>query len=63
MKNYNFNKQLECNALSNRYREHFDKEFICKPCHLKLKQEKFKPKSGDIVEMSQVKNVFCGNIP
>ena len=64
MKNYSFNNQLLCNALSNRYRECFNKEFICKPCHMKLKQEKFKPKSGDIVEISQVKKCFfCGNIP
>lgn len=63
-KNYNFNKQLVCNALSNRYREHCNKEFMCKPCHMKLKEEKIKPKSGDIVEMNEVKTCFfCGNIP
>ena len=35
--NYNFNIPAVANALSKRYREIRQKEFICKPCHKELK--------------------------
>ena len=35
--NYNFNIPAVANALSKRYQEIRQKEFICKPCHKELK--------------------------
>ena len=63
-KNYNFNNKLVADALKQRYREHGNKEFICKPCHRKLKEENFKQKCVNVVEKHEVKTCFfCGNIP
>ena len=63
-KNYNFNNKLVADALKQRYREHGNKEFICKPCHRKLKEENFKQKYVNVVEKHEVKTCFfCGNIP
>ena len=63
-KNYNFNNKLVSKALKQRYREHSNKEFICKPCHRKLKEENFNNNCVNIVEKQEVKICFfCGNIP
>ena len=63
-KNYNFSNKLVADELKQRCREHFNKEFICKPCHRKLKEENFKQKCSDIDEQTEVKTCFfCGNIP
>ena len=48
-KNYNFNNKLVSDALKERYREHSHKEFICKPCHRKLKEENFNQKCINVV--------------
>ena len=40
-KNYNFDNKKIADALSYRYREHNNKEFICKSCHKKLKDGTF----------------------
>ena len=62
-KNYNFNK-LVADALKQRYRECANKEFICKPCHRKLKEENFKQQCVNVVEKHEVKTCFFyGNIP
>ena len=37
--NYNFDIPAVANALSKRYREIRQKEFICKPCHKQLKED------------------------
>ena len=51
-------------ALKQRYRECSNKEFICKPCHRKLKEENFNNNCVNIVEKQEVKICFfCGNIP
>ena len=39
--NYNFDIPAVANALSKRYREIRQKEFICKPCHKQLKDGKY----------------------
>ena len=39
--NYNFNIPAVANALSKQYREIRQKEFICKPCHKDLKDDKY----------------------
>ena len=63
-KNYNFNNKLVADALKQRYRERANKEFICKPCHRKLKEENFKQQCVNVVEKHEVKTCFfCGNIP
>ena len=63
-KNYNFNNKLVADALKQRYREHSNKEFICKPCHRKLKEENFNQTCINVVEKHEVKTCFfCGNIP
>ena len=49
-KNYNFNNKLVADALKQRYNEHANKEFICKPCHRKLKEENFKQQCVNFVE-------------
>ena len=49
-KNYNFNNKLVADALRQRYRERANKEFICKPCHRKLKEENFKQQCVNVVE-------------
>ena len=48
--NYNFDIPAIANALSKRYREIRQKEFICQPCHKQLKDGKYS---------NNVKN--CGN--
>ena len=40
-KNYNFDTKKIADALSNRYHECNNKEFICKSCHKKLKEGTF----------------------
>ena len=40
-KNYNVNNSNIADALSRRYREVRNKEFICKPCHTKLQHSHF----------------------
>ena len=40
-KNYNFDIPAVANALTKRYREIRQKEFICKPCHKQLKDGKY----------------------
>ena len=63
-KNYNFNNKLVADALKQRYRECANKEFICKQCHRKLKEENFKQQCVNVVEKHEVKTCFfCGNIP
>ena len=37
-KNYDFKNDVIVHALENRYKECNNKEFICKPCHNKLKE-------------------------
>ena len=39
--NYNLNSPAIANALTKRYREIRQKEFICKPCHKQLKDGKY----------------------
>ena len=46
-KNYDFKNDVIVCALENQYREHNNKEFICKPCHKKLKEGKLQPTACD----------------
>ena len=46
-KNYDFKNDVIVHALENRYRERNNKEFICKPCHNKLKEGKLQPTASD----------------
>ena len=39
--NYNLNIPAFANALSKQYREIWQKEYICKPCHKELKDDKY----------------------
>ena len=54
-KNYDFKNDVIGHALENRYRERNNKEFICKPCHNKLKEGKLQPTASDN-QMSVVNN-------
>ena len=46
-KNYDFKNDVIVHALENWYRECNNKEFICKPCHKKLKEGKLQPTASD----------------
>ena len=52
-KNYILDNPNVADALSRRYREVRNKEFICKPCHTKLKHSQFSKVNSNDVEHSE----------
>ena len=51
-KNYNFDNKKIADALSNRYCEHNNKEFICNSCHKKLNEGTFDLEHGDQAQLN-----------
>ena len=56
--NYNFDIPAVANALSKRYREIRQKEFICQPCHKQLKDSKY----SNNVQNCGNSNLFGSNL-
>ena len=57
--NYNMDNTNIADALSNRYREVGNKEFICKPCHTKLQNKHDNTQNSNGVDHS--KNIVVMN--
>ena len=57
--NYNFDNKKIADALSNRYCECNNKEFICKSCHKKLKEGKFDLKHSHEAQLNTPQSNIC----
>ena len=60
-KNYNIDNINIANALSNRYREVGNKEFICKPCHTRLQNKHDNTQNSNSVDNSKNIDVMNSN--
>ena len=62
-KNYNFDNKKIADALSNRYCECNNKEFICKACHKKLKEGTFDLQHCDQGQLNTPQsNISCEQV-
>ena len=62
-KNYNFDNKKIADALSNKYCEHNNKEFICKACHKKLKEGTFDLQHCDQGQLNTPQsNISCKQV-
>ena len=58
-KNYNFDNNKIADALSNRYHECNNKEFICKSCHKKLKEGKYDLEQSHQAQLNTHQSNIC----
>ena len=58
-KNYNFDNNKIADALSNRYRDHNNKEFISKSCHKKLKEGKYDLEQSHQAQLNTHQSNIC----